>query len=51
MVSPVLTQGATTVDAYFPDTNWYDFYTFEPVPYNGENVTLESPIETINVRI
>jgi len=51
LVSPVLEEGATTVTAYFPDTNWFDFYTFEAVPYSGSNETLPSPIEVINLHI
>jgi len=51
MVSPVVTEGATTVSAYFPATNWYDFFTFEAVPYSGTTATLPSPIEVINVHI
>ncbi len=27
LVSPVLEEGATTVQAYFPKGRWYDFYT------------------------
>ena len=27
MISPVLEEGKTTVDVYFPDDVWYDYYT------------------------
>ena len=51
MVSPVVTEGATTVDVYFPEEQWYDFFTQEPVTYSGETVTLQSPIDTVQVHV
>ncbi|XP_033108978.1 maltase-glucoamylase, intestinal-like [Anneissia japonica] len=27
LISPVVGQGATSVEAYFPDSRWYDYYT------------------------
>ena len=51
LVTPVLTQGANYVTAYFPKTNWYDFYTLNPVAYSGVSVTLPAPIGIIPVHI
>lgn len=27
LISPVVDEGATTVDIYFPQANWYNYYT------------------------
>ena len=53
LVSPVLDQGATTVYAYFPADRWYDFYTGQTVgtTTNGEFVTLNAPIDTLNIHL
>lgn len=50
MVIPVITEGATTVDAYFPDALWYDFYTGEVLSSTGD-VTLSAPLDFIPVYV
>lgn len=59
MITPVLTAGATTVQAYFPQTSqdgshrvWYDWWTSAPlvVPSTGY-LTLSAPTSTIPVHI
>ncbi|KAE8355353.1 putative alpha/beta-glucosidase agdC [Aspergillus coremiiformis] len=40
LVSPVTSQGRTSVDAYFPDDIFYDWYTGIPVRGQGANITL-----------
>ncbi|KAF9885942.1 hypothetical protein FE257_012232 [Aspergillus nanangensis] len=42
LVSPVTAQGKTSVDAYFPDDIFYDWYTGAPVRGNGEPKTLDN---------
>eukprot|EP01114_Cavostelium_apophysatum_P008877 TRINITY_DN2179_c0_g1_i4.p2 TRINITY_DN2179_c0_g1~~TRINITY_DN2179_c0_g1_i4.p2 ORF type:complete len:897 (-),score=121.06 TRINITY_DN2179_c0_g1_i4:67-2757(-) len=49
MVSPVLTQGATTVEAYFPNAVFYDIYTFMALQGAGANITLDAPWDFIPV--
>ena len=44
-------QGDSTKQAYFPRTNWFDFYTFSPVSYSGQNVTLNAPIDYVPIHI
>lgn len=57
LISPVLTQGATTVGAVFPGIGegerWYDWYDLQEVKgvKSGENVTLNAPLEKIRVHI
>ncbi|CAH1245814.1 SI [Branchiostoma lanceolatum] len=43
----------TTVSAYFPDTPWYDYYTGQEVEgeYRGQTVTLDAPLNKINVNV
>lgn len=53
MVSPVLTQGATSVSAYFPAAVWYDFYNQSRIttPTNGGYMTLSAPVTFVPLHI
>jgi len=56
LITPVLIPNVDTVQGVFPGigegTNWYDWYTLQPVQANTqENVTLSAPIEHINVHV
>ncbi|KAF2077080.1 hypothetical protein CYY_001589 [Polysphondylium violaceum] len=51
MVSPVLVEDAVTVNAYFPDDTWYDFFSGELMTYSGQNATLDAPLEVIPVHL
>jgi len=50
MVTPVLEEGKTSVDAYVPDDVWYDFHTGSRVQASGF-VTLAAPLGFINLHI
>ncbi|XP_012938524.2 lysosomal alpha-glucosidase, partial [Aplysia californica] len=43
LISPILTQGATTVDAYVPQGRWFDYITGEEVQSSGQQLSLETP--------
>lgn len=54
LVTPVLDQGATSVDGYFPASHWYDYYNASLVvrtDQNGRTVRLDSPIDHIPLHI
>ncbi|XP_064601739.1 lysosomal alpha-glucosidase-like isoform X2 [Liolophura sinensis] len=51
LISPVLTQGATSVYAYIPAGIWYDYYTGAEVRGQDTFVTLDAPIDMINLHI
>jgi alpha-glucosidase/alpha-D-xyloside xylohydrolase len=51
LVSPVVTPGATTVDAYFPKGTWYNLFDFTRLVSTGEKHTLHAPWDTINVHV
>ncbi|GFR99078.1 lysosomal alpha-glucosidase [Elysia marginata] len=51
LISPVLTQGASTVNAFIPRDRFYDYYTLSPVNGGGRVVSLPAPLDTINVHI
>ncbi|KAL2822357.1 putative alpha/beta-glucosidase agdC [Aspergillus cavernicola] len=40
LISPVTEQGSTSVDAYFPEDIFYDWYTGAPIHGQGATVTL-----------
>ncbi|XP_035693837.1 sucrase-isomaltase, intestinal-like [Branchiostoma floridae] len=46
-------QDTTTVDAYFPDTRWYYYFSGQEVEgqYRGQTVTLDAPLDKINVHV
>jgi alpha-glucosidase (family GH31 glycosyl hydrolase) len=51
LVSAVLDQGATSVNAYFPDARWYDYYTGSEVAARGQWLELDAPLDFINVHV
>jgi len=50
LVSPVLTQGATSVKAYFPDATWYSFWDGTPLNGTG-SISLQAALTDIPVHI
>lgn len=42
LISPVTEESSTSVDAYFPDDVFYDWYTGKQVRGRGANITLEN---------
>jgi alpha-glucosidase len=54
LISPVLTQGATSVSAYFPQQYWYSFADqsfFLDASNGGQWKTLSTPLTTVNVHV
>jgi alpha-glucosidase len=51
LVAPVLEEGATTVDVYFPTpATWFDYFSGAPLPgAAGTTVTIDAPIFHIPV--
>ena len=51
LVSPVVTENTTFVEAYFPKGTWYNMFDWSKVESKGENFTLDAPSDTINVHV
>jgi len=51
LVSPVITEGATSVEAYFPDSRFYDYYDGKAVTARGQTVTLDAPKDFIPLHV
>ncbi|NXC03388.1 MGA protein, partial [Orthonyx spaldingii] len=51
LISPVLRPNERTVNAYFPNATWYDFYTEVDTGFRGQYQILPAPLDHINLHI
>ncbi|XP_020616218.1 maltase-glucoamylase, intestinal-like [Orbicella faveolata] len=51
LISPVLEESKTTVDAYFPDDRWYDYYTGKEMSTRKGHVPLDAPLDHIPLHV
>ncbi|XP_062242243.1 sucrase-isomaltase, intestinal [Platichthys flesus] len=51
MITPVLDQGARSVDGYVPDARWYDYHSAKYVGVRGQTVPMPTPLDQINLHI
>ncbi|KAL8187965.1 UNVERIFIED_CONTAM: putative maltase-glucoamylase 2 [Gekko kuhli] len=51
LISPVLQQGQTELDAYFPDARWYDYYTDTDIGQRKLFKLLQAPMDHINLHL
>lgn len=51
LITPVLEQGKTEVNGYFPSGTWYSFPTGLQLQSKGQWITLPAPMETINIHV
>lgn len=50
-ITPVLEEGQTTVQAYFPNGRFYDYYTGAEEATRGNFTVLDAPLDFINVHV
>jgi alpha-glucosidase (family GH31 glycosyl hydrolase) len=53
LITPVLTQGATSVVGYFPAGQWYDLLTYVPLPSpaSGRSLSLQAPVSHLPIHV
>lgn len=51
LISPVLDEGKTSVEVYFPEARWYDYYTGKEVSRRKEYVSVDAPLDHIPLHI
>nr|XP_058944408.1 maltase-glucoamylase-like [Pocillopora verrucosa] len=51
LISPVLDEGRTAVNAYFPDDRWYDFYTGKEMSSRKSHLALDAPLDHIPLHV
>eukprot|EP00475_Leptophrys_vorax_P036702 TRINITY_DN6246_c0_g1_i1.p1 TRINITY_DN6246_c0_g1~~TRINITY_DN6246_c0_g1_i1.p1 ORF type:complete len:932 (-),score=235.95 TRINITY_DN6246_c0_g1_i1:106-2901(-) len=51
LFSPCMVEGALSVNAYFPEGRWFDYWTLEEVPasYSKTNQTISTPWDAIPI--
>lgn len=47
----ILKENKLSVDIYLPSGVWYDYYTKAAIHSNGQNLTLQAPIDVIPILI
>lgn len=51
LVSPVLKEGETSVNAYLPSGVWYDFWTGSQIVSSGQHFLFEADLQSIPVHV
>lgn len=51
LITPVLDPGVDHVAGYFPEGLWYDYYTGDSVHSKGEELSLQAPLDKINLHL
>lgn len=51
LITPVLEDGYTNVDGYFPDARWYDYYTGAELSTRKATVNLDAPMDYIPLHV
>ncbi|ODM93071.1 Maltase-glucoamylase, intestinal [Orchesella cincta] len=51
LVTPVLDEGAVSVDGYFPDARFFNYFDGSEQSSRGESLTIPTPMDKINLHI
>ncbi|XP_014841756.1 PREDICTED: sucrase-isomaltase, intestinal-like isoform X2 [Poecilia mexicana] len=51
LITPALDPGVTEVEGYLPDARWYDYHTAKNVGKRATKVSMNTPLEHINLHV
>ncbi|XP_023817356.1 sucrase-isomaltase, intestinal [Oryzias latipes] len=51
LISPALDAGQTVVNGYLPVARWYDYHSAQDVGVRGKWLTMQTPLERINLHV
>ncbi|CAG07202.1 unnamed protein product, partial [Tetraodon nigroviridis] len=51
LITAVLDKGVVSVDGYIPEARWYDYHTSKDIGVRGRILTMDTPINHINLHV
>uniref|UniRef100_M4AS73 Maltase n=1 Tax=Xiphophorus maculatus TaxID=8083 RepID=M4AS73_XIPMA len=51
LITPALDPGVTVVEGYLPDARWYDYHTARDVGKRATKLSMDTPLEHINLHV
>ncbi|XP_015233743.1 PREDICTED: sucrase-isomaltase, intestinal [Cyprinodon variegatus] len=51
LITPALDKGVTKVEGYLPNARWYDYHTAKYVGVRAQKVSMDTPLDHINLHV